>query len=100
MSRDVARRYLIAYDIPQDRRRSHLAHKLESYGDRIQYSVFVADISPARLHRLRRDVSLIIDVVEDSVLLCDLGPLVTVGDGRFEFLGKSRSITSNTSIIV
>lgn len=100
MSRDAARRYLIAYDIPQDRRRSRLADKLESYGDRIQYSVFVADISPGRLQRLRTEISLIIESDEDSVLMCDLGPLTSVGDGRFEFMGCSRPITSNRSIIV
>ncbi len=33
-------RFLISYDIPDDRRRTKLAHFLLDYGDRVHYSVF------------------------------------------------------------
>ena len=32
--------YVIAYDIPNDRRRQKIADLLEGYGKRVQYSVF------------------------------------------------------------
>jgi len=99
MSREGARRYLVCYDIPDDRRRNRIAKKLESYGDRIQYSVFVVDVKPARLVRLRSDLRTLIIPSEDSILLCDLGPLTSDWDGRFGFIGVDRPITSNTSII-
>ena len=31
---------VVAYDIPDDRRRTRVAKVLEDYGDRVQYSVF------------------------------------------------------------
>ncbi len=43
---EAPRRWLIAYDISLDERRTRIAHLLESYGDRVQYSVFVVDLRP------------------------------------------------------
>jgi len=39
VSLDDVRRYLIVYDTSDDVRRTKVAKKLESYGDRVQYSV-------------------------------------------------------------
>ncbi|QNG19860.1 CRISPR-associated endonuclease Cas2 [Rhodococcus triatomae] len=100
MRRDDTRRTLIAYDIPDDKRRVRLAKLLSRYGDRVQYSVFVVDISPARLVRLEREMDSVIVRSEDSVLVCDLGLTATVEDGRFSYLGRSRPITDNSSIII
>jgi len=36
VSVDDVRRYLIAYDVADDLRRTKVAKKLESYGDRVQ----------------------------------------------------------------
>ena len=100
MTRDDARRTLIAYDVSEDKRRSRLATKLQTYGDRVQYSVFVVDVSPAKLRRLRSEVSEIIDAKEDSVLFCDLGLVSTVQDGRFDYMGRTRPITDSSIIVI
>lgn len=100
MTSDDARRYLIAYDIPDDKRRSRLAKKLLTYGDRIQYSVFVADCRPARLIRLRSAIAEIITTDTDSVLLCDLGPVRAVNPSTFSYVGVTRTITPNDAVIV
>ncbi|MCK1804273.1 CRISPR-associated endonuclease Cas2 [Brevibacterium sp. R8603A2] len=100
MSRDDARRSLIAYDVPDDRRRYRLAKALSRYGDRIQYSVFVVDVAPAKLLRLRSEVSSIIDAEEDSVLFCDLGLRRSLNDSVFSYIGAVRTITDDTSIIL
>jgi CRISPR-associated protein Cas2 len=99
MSRDNARRYLVAYDIPSDQRRARIAKMLGSYGDRVQYSVFVVDVKPARLVRLRSDLRGLLCAEEDSILLCSLGPVADADDGRFEFLGRRRDLTDNTALI-
>jgi CRISPR-associated protein Cas2 len=95
-----SRRYLIAYDVPDDKRRTRLAKKLQTYGDRVQYSVFVADVRPAALVRLRSAVEGIIDVEADSVLLCDLGAVSMLDNSRFSFIGRDRPVTPNDAIIV
>jgi CRISPR-associated protein Cas2 len=61
MSLDDVRRYLIAYDISDDVRRTKVAKKLESFGDRVQYSVFIVDARPAKLLRLRAQLTDMID---------------------------------------
>jgi CRISPR-associated protein Cas2 len=76
MTRNDARRFLIAYDIADDRRRDRLAKCLERHGDRVQYSVFVVDASPARMACLKNEVSTIIVGGQDSALFCDLGSAV------------------------
>lgn len=93
-------RYLIAYDIPNDKRRTRLAKKLLSYGDRVQYSVFVADCRQARLVRLRQTIAATIADDEDSVLICDLGPLGSIDQRNFSYLGLSRRVTAPESLII
>lgn len=98
MSREQ-RRFLIAYDISVDKRRTRLSKLLETYGDRIQYSVFVVDCNPARLQRLRREILEVINQTADSVLLCDLGLSDGVEERRFTFLGHRREITPRGPLV-
>jgi CRISPR-associated protein Cas2 len=50
------RRYLVAYDIREDRRLRNVATCMEGYGERIQYSVFVCDLSDQEAVLMRGDV--------------------------------------------
>lgn len=97
--RDDVRRVLAAYDVPSDRRRNRVAKKLLTYGDRIQYSVFVVDASPAKLLRMRGELDGIIDAEEDSVLLCDMGLLSSIDERRFSYVGLTRTITPEGPLI-
>ncbi|WP_336704967.1 CRISPR-associated endonuclease Cas2 [Micrococcus terreus] len=99
-ARDRVRRWLIAYDVPDDKRRSRVAKTLEEYGDRIQYSVFIVDALPAGLVRLKSGLLGLIDTREDSVLLCDLGLRASLTDAQFSFLGQKRDVTEQGPIIV
>lgn len=98
--RDDVRRVLVAYDVPDNRRRSRVAKKLLAYGDRIQYSVFVVDATPAKIMRLHRDLDAIIEPKEDSILLCDIGLLSSVDDRRFSYVGLTRTITPDGPLII
>lgn len=100
MTTDSARRFIIAYDIPSDARRTRVAKLLSSYGDRIQYSVFLVDAKPAKLVRLRGVLVRQLVLDEDSVLFCDLG---THRDGalrRISHLGLARTITDDNSFVI
>jgi len=60
--------YVVAYDIPDDRRRMRVAKILEDYGDRVQYSVFELVLDgPKRLCDLRRRLARVLDAEQDSV---------------------------------
>ena len=45
MARARRAHYLITYDVSDDSQRTRLSRLLEGYGDRVQYSVFEADLS-------------------------------------------------------
>ncbi|MGH9363601.1 MAG: CRISPR-associated endonuclease Cas2 [Thermoanaerobaculia bacterium] len=58
---------VVAYDIPDDRRRTCLAKALEDFGERVQYSVFECRLEPAQIERLSARVVKLIDGEKDSV---------------------------------
>lgn len=98
--RKDTRRNIIAYDIPNDRRRSRVAKVLETYGDRVQYSVFVVDCSPAALLRLKDEVAAIINGDADSILFCDLGLVSELAGTQYSYLGREREVTGHGALIM
>lgn len=100
MSRSDVRRVLVAYDVPDDGRRTRLADALSAYGDRVQYSVFVVDAAPVRIARLRRRLEEIMESSQDSVLLCDIGSAKDCEGTRFVYLGRQRPITEFDSFVL
>lgn len=99
MTVDSVRRYLISYDIADDRRRDKMAKLLLGHGDRIQYSVFLVEAKPSRFIRLRRDLISVLRTSEDSLLFCDLGPGGRAKGTDFEMLGLRRPVTQAGSFI-
>ncbi len=79
--------YLIAYDVPDDKRRLKVAKKLEALGERVQYSVFEAWLTPAELKRFQKQVKQLLNEKEDSVRIYFLcadcrARIITLGQGR------------------
>lgn len=53
----MAKRFVVvAYDIPDDRRRERLHHVLEGFGTPVQYSVFECLLEARDIERMRRAV--------------------------------------------
>ena len=98
--RHDARRVLVAYDVPDDRRRTKIAALLQRYGDRVQYSVFIVDAAPIRLARLQRELAIAMVPSQDSVLICDLGLVSKCGDHNFTWLGRTRPVTDEDSFVI
>lgn len=65
-------RVVVAYDIPDDTRRLRMANFLKGYGERVQYSVFEADLNHYQLKDMLRRMKEIIEP-EDSVRVYLLG---------------------------
>ena len=63
------KRWLVAYDVPDDRRRTKIANLLEDYGDRVQYSVFEIFASSEELQRMIVRMKGVIEENEDSIRL-------------------------------
>lgn len=69
--------YLLTYDIgggtPQDdKRRLKLAKALLALGDRVQYSVFEAYLTPQELKKLLQKVEKLLDSKQDSLRVYSL----------------------------
>ena len=58
---------VLAYDIPDDKRRTRMRKMLLSFGTPVQYSVFEFDVSQRHLERLKRAVRGIMKRPEDNV---------------------------------
>ncbi len=66
-------RYLVTYDIADDRRREDVATVLSGYGPRVQLSVFECDLATRReTAALRARLRRMIDPVEDQIRLYPL----------------------------
>lgn len=91
------RRFLIAYDIANPARLRRVCKIMEGYGDRLQYSVFISDLSPSELLHARIEVEAEMLMTEDSVVIVDLGD---VADARFSFIGRHRPLPPSGPRIV
>ena len=57
----------VAYDIPDDRRRTKLADHLENFGQRVQLSVFECLLEEKQMERMKAGILRLIDEEEDAV---------------------------------
>ena len=82
------RRYLIAYDIREPARLRRVCSIMKDFGVRLQYSVFLCDLSEMELALWRSKIHTVVALRHDSVIQIDLGPLgstaniVTIGTPR------------------
>lgn len=91
------RRFLIAYDISDPQRLRHVCKTMEEYGERLQYSLFICDLSRSELVHARAAVEQKMKLAEDSVVIVDLGDTTSA---RFTFIGKRRPLPTNETKIV
>lgn len=91
------RRYLVAYDIRDPKRLRQVAKTLEGFGTRVQYSVFICDLSSQELTMMRWSLA---DIVGhgDFVMSVDLGD--PAQPNRFEFLGPGPALPTFGAVIV
>lgn len=67
MVRGGVLRYIVCYDVPDDKRRIKIAKCLDGYGDRIQFSVFEALLDITLVEKLVKSLNELIDEKEDNI---------------------------------
>lgn len=92
------RRYLIAYDIADPKRLRQVIKVMEGYGERLQYSVFLCDLSGVERAGWEADIRSVLNLARDSVVCIDLGALGS--SARITTLGTARRLPSAGSTIV
>jgi CRISPR-associated protein Cas2 len=93
------RRFLVTYDIVDDKRRSRAARTLENHGDRLQYSVFRCDLNPREVAQLKALLHDVIHHREDQVLFVDLGTVVDEDEDRIESVGRPYQPNTRVRIV-
>lgn len=78
------KRYLVTYDVRDPARLRQVFKAMKGYGDWLQYSVFVCDLSRAEKSAMQLHLGSIIKHSVDSVAIIDLGDMDRV---CFEFMG-------------
>ena len=62
-------RFVVCYDVANNKRRYKVAACLDGYGDRVQRSVFELSVSRTLLEQCLAEVSGLIDAAEDSLVV-------------------------------
>lgn len=94
------RRYLVAYDIRHPKRLRAVFKTMKGYGEHLQYSVFLCDLSGAEKPAMLLHLADLINHAEDSVVIVDLGPAQDRGRLCFEFMGTHRPLPGSGSVVV
>lgn len=79
-------RYLLCYDVRDDRRLRRTEKVAETWGYRLQYSVFVCDLDDVARAALEHSLRDVLDVAADRAVLIDLGPLGRSSARRFRWV--------------
>lgn len=94
------RRWLVAYDIRDDVRLRRVHDIVRSHGDRLQYSVFLCDLSPIEKLNFKSALREVLNQHADSVVFIDLGEPDRQGSAAIEFMGTSLPMPTNGPTIV
>ena len=69
----MRRRYLVTYDIADDKRRNLVFKALRDRGDHVQYSVFLCELNDKEYAFLKGQLQECVHHRDDQVLFLDLG---------------------------
>lgn len=91
-------RILVCYDISADKRRNRVAKVCESFGTRVQFSVFECPLDETRLAQMKASLAEEINSEEDQVLFVTLGP--ESGDASLRIEAVGRPYTTRSRVVV
>lgn len=94
------RRWLVAYDIRDDVRLRRVHDIVRSHGDRLQYSVFLCDLTPIEKLDLKSELREVLNQHADSMVFIDLGEPDRQGSAAIEFMGVSLPMPTKGPMIV
>ena len=93
-------RYLVSYDITDERRLRHVYQALRGYGDHVQYSVFICELSARERAQMIATLQPLIDHAADQVIIVDLGPAHGRAESCVQALGLPYTHPNRHAIVV
>lgn len=88
----MRRRYLVAYDVSDAGRLRRTFRVMNGFGDAVQYSVFVCDLSDVERQLMRERLSAVINLKLDRVLIVDLGFTESRLAASFDVIGRQLTV--------
>lgn len=88
----LKQRYIVCYDIADPKRLRRMFKKMKGFGEALQYSVFVCDLTPMQRIRLEEAIVGIINQREDRVVIVDVGPAGGRGGQSIKQIGRSMDL--------
>lgn len=88
---------VIGYDCSDDKRRNRVSKILMDYGNRVQYSVFEAEVTQELLNEMAARIRKVIDPDEDSVRIYKVCPGCL---REVKLLGKAKLERAQEVIVV
>ena len=73
---------------------------MRGYGDPIQYSVFVCDLSPKEMLLMKSDLIELINVSEDRILIINSGSAEKTAKGNIITVGMSLEDAKESAIVI
>jgi CRISPR-associated protein Cas2 len=92
-------RYLVCYDICDPKRLRQVAKTMESFGTRIQFSVFECPLDDLRLEKLRAALHALVHHDHDQILFVSLGPEDSAHTLRIDAMGQPYCQRSRVVIV-
>jgi len=93
-------RYIVTYDICEAKRLRRVFRTMRGYGDPLQYSVFVCELSLKERELMIADLEEIMNHNEDGVIIIDLGYVKSEPMKQVKFLGQKKSLPIREATIV
>jgi len=85
----MRRRYLVTYDIADEKRLKKVFKVMKDYGDHLQFSVFLCDLNEIEKIRMESAIRSFMNEKSDQVLIVDLGIATRqVDEESFYALGR------------
>lgn len=84
----MRRRYLVTYDVSSATRLRRVFRAMHGFGNAVQYSVFLCDLSAAERQLMRERLTALLNLREDRVLIVDLGAATEERGESFEVMGR------------
>ena len=96
----MRKRFVVSYDVADPKRLRLVYRKMRGFGDVLQFSVFLCELSPKELAIMNNDLSELINHNEDRVMIIDVGPATGRGSAAITTLGKQIVPPGRQSLVV
>ena len=93
-------RFLVCYDVPDPKRLARTYKKMNGFGEPVQYSVFICDLSPKERVLLEVALTEVLNLKEDRALIVDIGPSDGRGSESVTILGNGRAMSRRSVVVV